>query len=69
MGGEHGHRALGNLINLLNEDRTPISQRLYNKLVVNDFLAHVHGCAVELQGAFHGFHCPVNPRAIPTWGR
>ncbi len=65
--GEDGDGPFWDLINLLNEDGAAVGQGLHDVFVVDDFLSHIHGGAMELQCAFHCFHRAVNACTVATW--
>src|SRR5207247_2249505 len=63
--GEDGHRSLGDrVVELVDEDGSPLSQLLDDVLVVDDLLAHVHRRAVELERALDRLHGPVDAGAV-----
>ena len=65
VGGEDGHRALGDrVVELVDEDRAALAQLLDDVLVVDDLLAHVDGRAVELERALDGLHGAVDAGAV-----
>ena len=62
VGGEHDGRALGHLVELLDEDRAAGLQVGHHVLVVHDLLAHVDRRAVEVERLLDGDHGPVDAR-------
>ena len=64
VGGEHDGRALGHLVELLDEDRAARLEVGHDVLVVHDLLAHVDGRAVEVQRLLDGDHGPVDAGAV-----
>ena len=67
MCGKDDARAFGDLVGLLNKDCPALAQGFHNEFVVNDFFAHVHGSAVQIQRFFYDINCAVNARAISAW--
>ena len=67
--GEDDTGALGHLVGFLDEDRAALGQRLDDELVVDDLFAHVHGCAVELEGFFDDVDRAVHAGAVSAGGR
>ena len=66
MGREDGDRALGDLIlELVDEDRAALAQRLHDVLVVDDLLPHVDRRAVQLERAFDGLDSAVDAAQYP----
>ena len=53
MGGDHEHALLGDLVDLVDEDRSQPFEALHDVAVVDDLLAHVDGRPVALEGALH----------------
>jgi hypothetical protein len=69
VGGEHGDRALGDLVAQLVDEHAPaVAQLRDDVLVVHDLLAHVHGRAVELERPLDGLHGTVDAGAVPARG-
>ena len=66
MCGKDDARAFGDLVGFLNENRPTLAQGFHNEFVVNDFFAHVHGGAVQIQCFLYDINCTVNTRAIPA---
>ena len=69
VGGEHHGLALGHLVELLDEDRAARLEVGHHVLVVHDLLAHVDGCAVQVQGLLDGDHRAVDAGAVAAWRR
>ena len=63
VGAEHGHRAVGNFVQFLDEMSALLLQRLDDMPVVNDFVAHIDGLAALLQRAFDDVDRPDDARA------
>ena len=68
MRAEDNRRAVGNLVQRLDEHRAPGPQLLDHVLVVDDLLAHVDGSAIELEGPLHRLHGAVDARAVAPRG-
>ena len=49
MGAEHGHRAVGNFVQFLDEMSALLLQRIDHVPVVYDFVAHIDGLAALLK--------------------
>jgi hypothetical protein len=64
--GENHHRALRDLLGLLDEDRTALLERADHVSVVHNLLADVDGSAKALQRLLDGLHRPVYARAVTT---
>ena len=64
VGGEDDGRALGHLVDLLDEDRAARLQVGDDVLVVHDLLAHVDRGAVEVERLLDGDHRPVDAGAV-----
>ncbi len=60
---EHGDRAVGDLVELVDEARALGAQVLDHVLVVHDFVAHVDGRAVEFKRAFDDGNRALDPGA------
>jgi hypothetical protein len=61
---EHHGRALGHLVELLDEDRAARLEVGDHVLVVHDLLAHVDRGAVEVERLLDGDHGPVDAGAV-----
>jgi hypothetical protein len=61
---EDDGRALRHLGLLVDEDRPARAQLLDDVLVVHDLLAHVHGCAVQVERPLDRLHGPVDAGAV-----
>ena len=65
VGGEDRDRALGDrVVELVDEDRAALAQRLDDVLVVDDLLAHVDRRAVQVERALDGLDRAVDARAV-----
>ena len=64
MCGKDYARAFGDLIGFLDKDCPALAQGFHNEFVVNDFFAHVHGGAVQIQCFLYDINCTVNTGAI-----
>jgi hypothetical protein len=64
VGGEHHGRALGDLVELVHEDRAPGLEPAHHVQVVDDLLAHVDGRAVGLQRDLDDVDGTVHPGAV-----
>ena len=70
VGGEDGDRALGDrVVELVDEDRAALAQRLDDVLVVHDLLAHVDRRAVQLERALDGLDGAIDAGAVAARGR
>ena len=67
--GEHHRPALGDLVELLDEDRAARLEVRHHVLVVHDLLAHVDRGAVEVQRLLHRDHRAVHAGAVATGRR
>jgi hypothetical protein len=67
--GEDHRLALGDLVGLVDEDRTAGLQGLDDVLVVHDLLAHVDRRPVQVERLLDRHHGPVHARAVPAWRR
>jgi hypothetical protein len=65
VGAEHHHGTLGHLVGLLHEHRPAPLEGGHDVLVVDDLLAHVHRCPVDLQCPLDGDHRAVHTGAVP----
>ena len=61
---EDDGRALGHLVGLVDEDRAAPLQCRHDVLVVHDLLAHVDGCAVQVERLLDRHDGPVDARAV-----
>ena len=68
MRGEHDGRALGYLVELLDEHRAAGLEVGDDVLVVHDLLAHVDRRAVQVQGLLDGDHRAVDAGAVAARG-
>ncbi len=59
---ENGHGAVRHLIEFLDETCALVAQIFNHMPVVDDFVAHVDGCAMFLQGAVDNFDRANDPR-------
>ena len=64
MGAEHDVRALGHLVDLVDEDRALLLELGDDVDVVHDLLAHVDRRAVVLERLLDGDHGPVDAGAV-----
>ena len=64
VGGEHHGRAVGHLVELLDEDRAARLEVGDDVLVVHDLLADVDGCAVQVERLLDGDHRAVDAGAV-----
>jgi hypothetical protein len=64
VGAEHDVRALGDLVDVVDEDRALLLQRGDHVDVVHDLLAHVDGGAEAVEGLLDRDHRPVHPSAV-----
>jgi hypothetical protein len=70
VGGEDGDRTpRDRVVELVDEDRPARAELLHDVLVVDDLLADVDGCAVELERTLDGLHSTVDPGAVAARGR
>lgn len=56
----------GHLVDLFDEDRSALLERLHHVDVVHDLLAHVHGGTVMLERFFDGDNGAVHSCTVPT---
>ena len=68
MGGEDDDRALWYLVGLLNEDRATLLKSGDHVLVMDDLLADIDRCAVEIKRLLNCHDCAVDTCAITTRG-
>ena len=68
VGAKDDRRSVRDFVELLNEDRTLLTQLLHDVLVVDDFLADVHGRPVKGERLLDGFYRAVDASAVATWG-
>ena len=61
---EHHGRALGHLVELLDEDRPAVLERVHHVLVVHDLLADVDRRAVEVERLLDRDDCAVDAGAV-----
>ena len=64
VSGEDNRRPLGDLVELLHEDRTALLEPVDDVLVVDDLLAHIDGGTVEIQSLLYRHHGAVDARAV-----
>jgi hypothetical protein len=62
--GEDDRGALGHLVELLDEDRAPLGERVDDVLVVHDLLADVDRGAVEVERLLDGDDRPIDAGAV-----
>ena len=64
MRGEDDGRALGDLVDRVDEDRAALLELAHDVRVVDDLLADVDGLAVELERTLDRVDGPLDPGAI-----
>ena len=64
--GEDHQGTLGNLVQLVDEDRPALLECLDDVPVVHDLLAYVDGRAVQVERLLDGHDRPVDTGAVPT---
>src|SRR4051794_30727644 len=68
MGGEHGDRALGDVLLVLDEHGAAVAQLGDDVLVVHDLLADVDRRAVQLERSLDRLHGAIDARAVAARG-
>jgi hypothetical protein len=69
MSAEDRRRAFGYLGDVVDEDRPARAQAFDDMLVVHDLMPHVHGRAVQIEGALDNLDSANNAGAETTWSR
>ena len=64
---DHG-AIIGTFVKFFDKNSALIAERINDKLVVNNLVAHIDGRAPFLQRHFHNLDRTVNARAEPAWG-
>jgi hypothetical protein len=67
MGAEDDARAGGNFVQFFDKDSAGASQLIHDVTVVDNFLAHVNGSAIEIKGYFDNVDGSHNSGAKPSW--
>ena len=63
MGRKYHRAVVGNFVQFVHEHRTLLLQGFDHELVVDDFVAHIDGGPVQLDGAFDDMNGPVHSGA------
>jgi len=67
MGAEDNGGPVGNIVKLFDKDSAASTQAIDDMAVMDDFVAHVDGCAVKGKRALDGLDGAFNARAEAAW--
>ena len=67
MGAEHGHRAFGHFVQLLDKAGALVLQRVHHMLVVHDLVAHIDGLAILIERLLDDIDGAHDPGTEAAW--
>src|SRR5699024_2790281 len=67
VSGENNSFPFGNLISLVDENRSPFGEGFDNKFIVDDLLTYVDRWPVMLQSLFNGYDSSIHTGTVAAW--